>query len=142
MHILYRMNNSIMYPCTTPLGHPLHPAGAPLRRADSCLQALSTLRYPPRLAHRVHVCTTYRNATSRSRNLFLRPPPFRWLYPLQTGPASRPGLDLSRPAAWPLLPASSRRFHWCNVVPETICAQAPNAQLNMERDLIFAKTGS
>ena len=38
-------------PCATARAAPVHPAGAPLRRADSCLQALGNL--PARLAHRV-----------------------------------------------------------------------------------------
>jgi hypothetical protein len=47
-------------------------------------------------------------------------------------------------AEWYNMDQASRRFHRCNVVPETICAQGSycNAQLNMERDLMFAKTGS
>jgi hypothetical protein len=51
------MGNLAPPPCATTRAAPLHPAGAPLRRADSCLQALGNLRYPPRLAHRVHMQT-------------------------------------------------------------------------------------
>ena len=64
----------------------------------------------------------------------------QWYYSVSLATVLSRGTKLSRRRRVPVLKLqsnscrTSRRFHWCNVVPETMCAQAPTVLLEITQN--------
>ena len=90
MHILYRMNNSIMYPCTTPLDHhsaPRRRSAAPRRQVPAGPQHPSLPASPCASCARVHDVSQRHVALAK---LVSPPPAVSLAVPAANGPGQPP----------------------------------------------------